>query len=100
MRDIDEATIAVYTSTLFALARDAWEQGNVVAFDFVKSYLVGLVPSSALQSFCDELAPSVPMQLRRDTSRPSGGATVSNPKPPPPLPPEPFRVRESDTLKW
>lgn len=102
MRDINHDNIGIYVETLFALARDAWLQGRQEAFDFVRGYLVGLVPSSALDAFIDGLPPPFTKQV--DASRPAGsdgGSRVSNPVPPPAPPPPPaFRPRESETLRW
>ena len=86
MQTIDHDNVSLYCETLFALARDAWRQDRREAFDFVKSYLVGLVPSSALQAFCDDLAP---VALDRSKPRPNGhgGALVTNPVPDKPLSP-------------
>src|SRR5258707_418744 len=100
MTEIDHENVSIYVETLFALARDAWEQDRLEAFDFIKSYLVGLVPGNALNAFVDGLKPS-PMTVIKQASTYNGGSLVTNPSPPPRLPPTPqFQVRESATLKW
>lgn len=100
MTEIDKDNMAIYVQTLFALARDAWRQDRLEAFEFIKGYLVGLVPGNALQAFVDGLEPSPITQIKRSANN-NGGATVTNPVTPPRLPPAPvFRPRESETLKW
>lgn len=105
---IDQSNIGVYIETLFALARDAWRQGRLDAFEFIRGYLIGLVPSVALDAFIDSLDPDHKTNVRTwplDDSKPpkpngNGGTLVTNPKPPPPLPPAPMRVRENADIKW
>lgn len=108
MTDIRHETISIYTETLFALARDAWVQGKPEAFFFVKGYLVGLVPSNALDAFLADLDATPRPPPQRDAPNGNGGALVTNPVPPPELPPapqrrrfdEPLQIRESATLQW
>jgi hypothetical protein len=93
--DINHDNISVYTETLFALARDAWRKGRLDAFDFIRGYLVGLVPSCALDAFINDLDPDHSTNVRTwplDDSKPpkpngSGGSLVTNPVPDKPLAP-------------
>lgn len=107
MPEITRENVSIYTETLFNLARDAWLQGQPEAYFFTRGYLVGLVPSAALDAFEQALgaipAAPKPKPVKLDDG---GGATVTNPTPKPSVPPapvkapEPFRVRESATLQW
>jgi hypothetical protein len=95
MIEIDRTTVSIYVETLFALARDAWNQDDKAVYAFVRSYLVGLVPSSALDGFENGLGAS----LKLDTSKPkpkpngNGGALVTNPVPDKPLSPSGLAVK-------
>lgn len=99
MTEIDHQNVSIYTETLFALARDAWKRGHPEAFDFIKGYLVGLVPSSALDAFIAELDPNHGTSLRAyKPAQPYGGVLVPKPVPPPTQPPSPTRLTLDDLL--
>jgi hypothetical protein len=111
MTEIDRENIAIYIETLFTLARDAWRQGRTETFDWlVKGYLTGLVPASALAAFVADMDPNHGTNVRARVlpHDGNGGTLVTNPVPPPRLPPAPsrldldapFRVAESSSLKW
>lgn len=100
MTEIDHDNVSIYVETLFALARDAWKRGHPEAFDFIKGYLVGLVPSSALDAFIAELDPNHGTSLRAyRPAGPYGGSLVPNPVTPPKLPPSTSRLSLDDLVR-
>jgi len=48
--------LRIYVDTLHALARDAHHTGNTAARDFIRGYLVGLVPDVERESFDVQLS--------------------------------------------
>lgn len=94
MPTINRDNVSIYVETLFALARDARAQGRPEALDFIKGYLVGLVPASALQGFLDDLIPIKPDQSKPPKPNGNGGSSlVLNPVPDKPLSPAGLAVK-------
>jgi hypothetical protein len=87
MIELKRENVSIYVETLFALARDARLQGQLEAYGFIRSYLVGLVPRSALEAFEDSLGASPRLDTSRPKPKPNGNSMVPNPVPDKPLSP-------------